>query len=183
MADPSTPGAVRGRFVAVVGGIALVAGVATAAFVIIAGTPTVDTTPPVANAPTASASPSPTSTPSLDPTPTPSTTATNAPPTEAGGPFVNGFDARQVYRSCIEATPEITGFGEALVPDAFSDDSVKAGVDPYTRDNIPESEWPTVATVYVNWPTGSTPVADIVALCTVSGSPESPTVTFDRTLS
>ncbi|MCS5497418.1 hypothetical protein NY547_09235 [Cnuibacter physcomitrellae] len=96
---------------------------------------------------------------------------------------MNGFDAREVYQACIDATPEITGFGHDLVPEDFTEDSVRAGVDPYTKDSIPESEWSSVATVSVNWPTGSAPVSSIVALCTVSGSPENPTVTFNRTLS
>lgn len=55
--------------------------------------------------------------------------------------------------------------------------------DPYTQDSVPESEWPSVATVYVNWPTGSTSVNNIVVLCTVSGSPANPTVTYNRGIS
>ncbi|MGD8169066.1 hypothetical protein ACEXOS_017760 [Herbiconiux sp. P16] len=174
------------QIVTALGSIALITGVAAAAVVIIvAGLPEFGTNPPVAHTPptTATATPSPPAdpTPTLTPTLSPSPTIT--PPIEPEGPFVNGFDARQVYQACIDATPEITGFGHVLVPEDFTDESVKTGVDPYTQDSIPESEWPSVATVYVNWPTGSTPVTNIVALCTVSGSTENPTVTFNRTLS
>jgi hypothetical protein len=182
------------QLVAAAGSIALITGIAAAAVVIIvAGFPDLGTTQPIANTPTQSATASPTpsaeptSTPSptasATPTPTTSATPPGTPPIEPEGPFVNGFDARQVYQSCIDATPEITGFGQGLVAEDFTEDSVRAGVDPYTQDSVPESEWASVATVYVNWPTASTPVTNIVALCTVSGSPASPTVTFNRTLS
>ncbi|MGD8194595.1 hypothetical protein ACEXQB_008885 [Herbiconiux sp. P18] len=174
------------QMVTAAGSIALITGIAAAAAVIIvAGLPNLGTTPPIANAPThsATASLTPSAEPTPTPTPTTSATPTDTPPIEPERPSVNGFDAREVYQACIDATPEITGFGQGLVAEDFTEDSVRAGVDPYTQDSIPESEWHSVATVYVNWPTGSTPVANIVALCTVSGSPANPTVTFNRTLS
>lgn len=111
----------------------------------------------VATAPTTSASPSPTPAPSVTPTPsapTPTDAATDAPtstpPADQAGPTVNGFDAREVYRMCIAATPEITGFGHTLTLEDYVDGSVTPGVDPYTKDGLPESEWESVATVVVN---------------------------------
>ncbi|WP_440711334.1 hypothetical protein [Herbiconiux sp. YIM B11900] len=176
------------QIITAAGSIALVTGIAAAAVVIIvAGLPNLSTTPPVASPSTQSAttSPTPSAEPAPTPTPTLSATPTSTPPIEPEGPTVNGFDARQVYQACIDATPleAFAGFDPMPTAAEFTDDSVKAGVDPYTQDSIPESEWPSVATVSVDWPTGSTPVTNIVALCTVSGSPANPTVTFNRTLS
>ncbi|TAJ46083.1 MAG: hypothetical protein EPO52_16125 [Herbiconiux sp.] len=176
------------RIITAAGSIALITGVATAAVaIIVAGLPNLGTTPPIASTPphSATASPTPLAEPTPTPTPTTSATPTGTTPIEPEGPFVNGFDARQAYQACIDATPQegFAGFDPVPTAAEFTDDSVKAGVDPYTQDSIPESEWSSVATVYVNWPTGSTPVSNIIALCTVSGPPANPTVTFNRTVS
>ncbi|NYF10632.1 hypothetical protein HDC94_001788 [Leifsonia sp. AK011] len=127
-------------------------------------------TPPLAPSPSGSSAP-PTS------SPTPST------PPVTENETVNGYDARAVYQLCVDATPDITGFEVEPQASEYSSESVRPGVDAYTRESVPESDWASVATVNVEWVTGSSPVAQVISLCIVSGSAEEPVVTFVRTLS
>lgn len=176
MQTSAEPHAVPSRRLFTVVAIAWIAGIAAIAFAIIMSMRGA----PVGNAPPSAVASAPPS------APLPSATATNTPtpePTvEPEGSVVNGFDAHAIYQECVNATPEITGYDHALAPEEFTAGGVVAGVDAYTEEIVPEAEWSSVATVYVNWPTDSTPTK-IIAICTASGSPENPIVSFVRTLS
>ena len=90
---------------------------------------------------------------------------------------MNGFDLTQVYAACDVAVPDsVWGGGARVPPQPPTDDSFGiAANEPYLKDTAAASD---PNAIYVNviyegrWS----------ALCTATGDPTSPTVTYVRSL-